>query len=111
MRQAISNTAKYGDVTVGPMLIDDAVKNKMRYILSRIQNGTFAKEWILENQAGRPVFNKLLEKDNRHLIEEFGGVLRSMMSWLNPQKSAEPAKHLEGARKAGAKPARKGKKK
>jgi ketol-acid reductoisomerase len=82
----------------------------MRYVLSRVQSGSFAKEWILENQAGRPVFNKLLEKDNKHLIEEFGGVLRSMMSWLNPQKAPEPTKQLAGARKT-QKPAKKTKKK
>ena len=82
MRSSISNTAKYGDVAVGPYIIDDSVKQRMRYALARIQNGSFAKEWILENQAGRPVFLALLKKDAEHLIETVGQSLRSMMSWL-----------------------------
>lgn len=82
MRQAVSNTAKYGDVTVGPLIIDENVRNRMRYALGRIQNGTFAKEWISENQAGRPVFNALLKKDREHLIEQVGAKLRKMMTWL-----------------------------
>lgn len=82
MRAAISNTAKYGDITCGPMIIDEGVKNRMRYLLNRIQSGSFAKEWILENQAGRPVFNSLLKKDREHLIEKVGSQLRQMMSWL-----------------------------
>ena len=112
MRQAISNTAKYGDVTVGPMLIDENVKNKMRYVLNRVQNGAFAKEWILENQAGRPVFNKLLGKDRKHLIEQVGSELRSMMSWLKPKKTEAKAapKKAKRAKKA-AKVKKKSKKK
>jgi len=82
MRQAISNTAKYGDVTVGPMIIDEGVRNRMIYALSRIQNGSFAKEWILENQSGRTIFNALMKKDREHLIERVGAELRKMMSWL-----------------------------
>lgn len=82
MRQAISNTAKYGDVTVGPLIIDEGTKQRMQYALSRIQNGTFAKEWITENQAGRPVFNLLMKKDQEHLIEKVGARLRSLMSWI-----------------------------
>jgi ketol-acid reductoisomerase len=82
MRDGISNTAKYGDITVGPYIIDETVKARMQYALSRIQNGSFAKEWITENQAGRPVFNALMRKDRDHLIEKVGGELRKMMSWL-----------------------------
>jgi len=82
MRAAISNTAKYGDITVGPYLIDDSIKQKMKYVLGRIQNGSFAKEWITENQAGRPVFLALLKKDREHLIEKVGEKLRAMMPWL-----------------------------
>ncbi len=82
MRAAISNTAKYGDVTVGPYLIDETIKNKMKYVLTRIQNGSFAKEWITENQAGRPVFLALLKKGREHLIEKVGAELRKMMNWL-----------------------------
>jgi ketol-acid reductoisomerase len=86
MRDAISNTAKYGDITVGPYVIDDTVKARMQYALTRIQNGSFAKEWITENQAGRPVFNALMKKDREHLIEKVGCELRKMMSWLVPSK-------------------------
>jgi len=86
MRAAISNTAKYGDITVGPYLIDAGVKQKMKYVLDRIQNGSFAKEWITENQAGRPVFLALLKKDQGHLIEQIGGKLRGMMPWLKKGK-------------------------
>jgi ketol-acid reductoisomerase len=82
MRDAISNTAKYGDVTVGPYIIDDSVRTRMSFALSRIQNGSFAKEWISENQAGRPVFNALMKRDKEHLIEKVGAELRKMMSWL-----------------------------
>ena len=82
MRDGISTTAKYGDITVGPYIIDDSVKARMQYALNRIQNGSFAKEWITENMAGRPVYNALMKKDRGHLIEKVGGELRKMMSWL-----------------------------
>jgi ketol-acid reductoisomerase len=82
MRDGISTTAKYGDITVGPYIIDESVKSRMQYALNRIQNGSFAKEWITENMAGRPVYNALMNKDRTHLIEKVGGELRKMMSWL-----------------------------
>jgi ketol-acid reductoisomerase len=82
MRDGISTTAKYGDITVGPYIIDESVKARMQYALNRIQNGAFAKEWITENLAGRPVYNALMRKDREHLIEKVGGELRKMMSWL-----------------------------
>ncbi len=85
MREAISNTAKYGDVTVGPKVIDDRVKETMKEVLKDIQSGQFAKEWILENEAGRPVFKALLKKDREHLIEKVGEKLRSMMPWTKKQ--------------------------
>lgn len=83
MRSIISNTAEYGDLTVGPQIIDDHVRQTMKKVLRKIQSGEFAKEWILENQAGRPIFNALRKKDQEHLIEQVGEKLRSMMSWLN----------------------------
>lgn len=83
MREVISNTAEYGDLTVGPKIIDEHVRKNMKEVLARIQSGEFAREWILENQAGRPVFNALRKKDKEHLIEQVGKKLRSMMSWLN----------------------------
>ena len=82
MRAAISNTAEYGDLTVGPHIIDEGTRERMKYILARIQNGTFAKEWILENQAGRPVFLAQRKRGAEHLIEKVGAELRKMMSWL-----------------------------
>ncbi|AKX94129.1 ketol-acid reductoisomerase [Neomoorella thermoacetica] len=82
MRYSISDTAEYGDVTRGPRLIDDHVKSTMKSILKEIQDGVFAREWILENQAGRPSFNAFRKKEREHLIEQVGDQLREMMSWL-----------------------------
>ncbi len=82
MRYSISDTAKYGDVTRGPRIINEDTRQEMWDILEEIQSGEFAREWILENQAGRPVFNALLKRDAQHPIEEVGKKLRSMMSWI-----------------------------
>ncbi|MFC2017075.1 ketol-acid reductoisomerase [Chloroflexota bacterium] len=82
MRYSVSDTAEYGDYTRGPRVIDDMVKDEMAQVLAEIQDGTFAKEWILENQAGRPVYNALKRMDKEHLIEEVGAELREMMPWL-----------------------------
>ena len=82
MRYSVSDTAEYGDYTRGPRVIDDVVRDEMEQILAEIQDGTFAKEWILENQAGRPVYNALKRMDEEHLIEEVGAELRQMMPWL-----------------------------
>jgi len=82
MRNSVSDTAEYGDYTRGPRVINDIVREEMEQILAEIQDGTFAKEWILENQAGRPVFNALKRMDEEHLIEEVGAELRAMMPWL-----------------------------
>ncbi|MFH1381448.1 MAG: ketol-acid reductoisomerase [Chloroflexota bacterium] len=83
MRYSVSDTAEYGDYTRGPRVIDDMVKDEMRQILAEIQDGTFAKEWILENQAGRPVHNSLKRMEAEHPIEVVGKQLRKMMPWLN----------------------------
>jgi ketol-acid reductoisomerase len=82
MRYSISDTAEYGDYSRGPRVIDERVRAEMKKILREIQSGAFAREWILENQAGRPVFDKLREEGRRHPIEEVGRRLREMMSWL-----------------------------
>jgi ketol-acid reductoisomerase len=82
MRNSVSDTAEYGDYTRGPRVIDELVKDEMAQILAEIQDGSFAKEWILENQAGRPVYNALKRMDEEHLIEEVGAELRQMMPWL-----------------------------
>ncbi|MGA1864558.1 MAG: ketol-acid reductoisomerase [bacterium] len=82
MRYSISDTAEYGDLTRGKRIISEETREEMRYILDEIQSGEFAREWILENQAGRPVFNALRKQQSEHLIEQVGKKLRSMMSWL-----------------------------
>jgi ketol-acid reductoisomerase len=82
MRYSISDTAEYGDLTRGPRIISDAVRAEMKKILKEIQNGEFAREWILENQAGRPVLNALRKKEAEHPVEEVGKKLRAMMPWL-----------------------------
>jgi len=86
MRYSISNTAEYGDLTRGPRIVTQKTKVEMKKILKEIQSGEFAKEWILENQANRPVFNALAKKDEKHLIEIVGKKLRSMMPWLTKKK-------------------------
>jgi ketol-acid reductoisomerase len=83
MRYSISDTAEYGDVTRGPRIITDATKEEMRRILGEIQDGTFAKEWIGEDDNGRPNFTKLREQGKAHQIEEVGGKLRPLMSWIS----------------------------
>ncbi len=82
MRYSVSDTAEYGDYTRGPRVIDDMVKDEMEQILAEIQDGSFAKEWILENQAGRPVYNALKRMDEEHPVELVGKELREMMPWL-----------------------------
>ena len=82
MRYSISTTAAYGDVTRGRRLITDETRKEMKKILTEIQDGHFAREFILENQANRPVFNALLKKDSEHKIEEVGERLRSMMPFI-----------------------------
>jgi ketol-acid reductoisomerase len=82
MRDSVSYTAQYGDLTRGPRVIDDMVRENLWEVLGEIQDGTFAKEWILENQADRPVFNALKRKDREHPIELVGRELRKMMPWL-----------------------------
>jgi len=82
MRYSISDTAQYGDIKVGPKIVDEHVKENMKKALKDVQSGQFAREWILENQANRPVFNSLTEKDENHLIEKVGKKLRDMMPWI-----------------------------
>ncbi len=82
MRHSISDTAEYGDLTRGPVVIGPEVKEAMEDILADVQSGEFAKEWILENMAGRPVLQARRRQESDHLIEEVGEELRSMMGWL-----------------------------
>ena len=83
MRSSISDTAEYGDLVKGPRIINEDVREEMRMILEEVQSGEFAREWILENQAGRPVYNALKRRGEEHLIEEVGAKLRGMMTWLS----------------------------
>jgi ketol-acid reductoisomerase len=87
MRYSISGTAEYGDMTRGPRVITDETRAEMRRILDEIRSGKFANEWILENQAGRPVFNALRRKSAEHPIEEVGDRLRAMMPWIGQGKA------------------------
>jgi ketol-acid reductoisomerase len=87
MRYSISDTAEYGDYTAGPKVITQATKDAMRGILKDIQTGKFAREWILENQVGRPNFNRMRVIEAGHPIETVGRQLRGMMTWL--QKPSE----------------------
>jgi ketol-acid reductoisomerase len=86
MRYSISDTAEYGDYTRGPVVIDGHVKDNMRRVLRQIQDGSFAREWILENQAGRPSFMALRRLNAEHPIEEVGAELRGMMAWLKKSR-------------------------
>jgi ketol-acid reductoisomerase len=85
MRYSISDTAEYGDLTRGPRVIDEHVRANMARILQDIQDGTFAREWILENQAGRPVYRRLKAQQEASEVEEVGARLRAMMPWLAAQ--------------------------
>lgn len=82
MRDSISNTAEYGDLTRGPRIITDETRKEMKKILHEIQTGQFAREFVLENQAGKPGFNAMRRREAEHPIEEVGKDLRAMFSWL-----------------------------
>ena len=82
MRSSISDTAEFGDLTRGRRVITEQTRAEMKRILAEVQNGQFAKEWLLENQVGRPNYNAQKRRDSEHLIEDVGGRLRGMMSWL-----------------------------
>lgn len=84
MHEFISETAIYGDLRSGPRVINDETKARMREVLRDIQDGTFARDWITENQAGKPQYQALLRKDLEHPIEKTGAELRADMPWLQP---------------------------
>jgi ketol-acid reductoisomerase len=89
MRYSISDTAEFGDLTRGPRVINEQSRAEMRRILEEIQSGRFAREWILENQTNRPVFNALRTRDQAHAIEQVGRELRRMMSWIEQSRAVE----------------------
>ena len=86
MRYSISNTAEYGDLTKGPFLIDNHVKEKMKLVLEDVQNGKFANDFVNEIKSGSSEFNRLRKEGSDHLIESTGKKLRSMMSWMDKEK-------------------------
>jgi ketol-acid reductoisomerase len=85
MRYSISNTAEYGDLTRGRRIITEETRAEMRRILAEIQTGRFAKEWLEENQVGRPVFNAIARRDAGHPVEDVGKRLRAMMTWIDTE--------------------------
>ncbi|MGV6809472.1 MAG: ketol-acid reductoisomerase [bacterium] len=93
MRYSISNTAEYGDLTRGPRVVTDDTKAEMKRILTEIQNGEFAREFILENQAGQATLKAKRRLGREHQIEEVGGQLRSMMSWISDNKIVDKSKN------------------
>jgi ketol-acid reductoisomerase len=82
MRYSISNTAEFGDYTRGPRIINEQTRAEMKKILHEIQSGQFAREWIMENKAGRPVFNATRRRERNHPVEQVGTRLRSLMTWI-----------------------------
>lgn len=100
MRYSISNTAEYGDLTRGERVVGDETRKAMKEILARIQDGTFAREWIAENKSGCKNFAALRDKERKHQIEEVGARLRAMMSWL--PKESKKGKTTEQAQVVNA---------
>jgi ketol-acid reductoisomerase len=90
MRYSISDTAEYGDLTRGPRVIDEHVRENMRKLLADIQDGTFAREMMAEEAAGRPNFQRLREENADHQIEQVGAKLRAMMPWIGEKAAVKP---------------------
>ena len=88
MHQFVSDTAKYGDLTRGPRVIDDRVKRTMQEILAEIRSGQFAREWVEESASGLPRYRELLQRDLEHPIERVGKKLRERMNWLRRSAAA-----------------------
>ena len=86
MRYSISNTAEYGDYITGPKIITDDTKKAMKQILTDIQDGSFAKDWLLENKAGSPHFRAMRRNESEHELEKIGSELRKLYSWSDGEK-------------------------
>ena len=86
MRYSISNTAEYGDYITGPKIVTDETKKAMKQVLTDIQSGVFARNWLLENKVGCPSFNAMIKKEAGHQLEEVGKELRKLYSWNNNNK-------------------------
>jgi ketol-acid reductoisomerase len=95
MRYSVSNTAEYGDYVSGPRVINDATREEMRKILAAIQDGSFADQWIKENETGGKNFARMREENEKHRIEEVGARLRKLMPFLNPIV-ASPSEGIKG---------------
>jgi ketol-acid reductoisomerase len=93
MRYSISNTAEYGDYSRGPRLITDETKKEMKKILSEIQSGQFAKEWMSEHRSGQIKFKLMREKHGEHPIEKIGEKLRTLMPWIAEGKMVDKSKN------------------
>ncbi|MEJ7711187.1 MAG: hypothetical protein WKF84_15300 [Pyrinomonadaceae bacterium] len=91
MRYSISNTAQYGDMTRGPLVINDETKRRMQGLLAEIQSGAFAREWMKENRSGKERFNRLEAETREHSIEQVGARLRAMMPWLGKDRLVDKA--------------------
>ena len=86
MRYSVSDTAEHGDYTGGPRIVTEETRKEMRKMLREVQDGTYARNWILENKAGLPYFNSARKSEQNHLIEVVGRKLRAMMPWLDPKE-------------------------
>ncbi len=93
MRYSVSNTAEYGDLTRGPRIIDEGVKQRMKEVLREIQTGAFAREFILENRAGKPGFNALRRIAAEQPLEKVGARLRGLMPWLQEKRLVDRSKN------------------
>ena len=93
MRYSISNTAQYGDMTRGPVVVNDETKRRMKGLLAEIQSGAFARDWMKENRNGKPRFQQLDEEAREHPIEQVGSQLREMMPWLTKSRLVDKAKN------------------
>ncbi len=93
MRYSVSNTAEYGDLTRGPRIIDEGVKQRMKEVLKEVQSGQFAREFILENRAGKPGFNAMRRIAAEHPLEEVGARLRGLMPWLQEKRLVDRSKN------------------
>ena len=93
MNYSISNTAEYGEYVSGPRIITDETRAAMKDVLKDIQDGTFARNWVLENQAGQPGFKAMRDRMNDHPVEEIGEKLRGMMGWAKSNSLVDRAKN------------------
>jgi ketol-acid reductoisomerase len=92
MRYSVSDTAEYGDYTGGPKVVTKETYATLRHMLAEVRNGNFARQWVEENEKGRPWFNEMRSREREHPIEQVGARLRAMMPFVNPVTTEEPAR-------------------